>query len=483
MLLTKSVIVKWNSRNKKRLEDKGYIFTKIGDEIEIKIADLTNGSHLGVQVKCDGENCTTPITKPVKYGDYTTHVHEDGKYYCSQCVREFSKIKQKQTILDNRQSFQDWCIENNRQDVLDRFDYEKNDINPDVINHCTATKYYFKCPQGIHPSELKQISWFVSGNEGAIKCKMCNSFAQWGIDNIGENFLEDYWDFEKNNKLGIDPWIITRNSNVSKVWLKCIETDYHGSYDAMCESFVRGCRCTYCAGIKTHEKDSLYQYIIDNFGEEFFNKIWSDKNIKSAKEYRPFSGTEVYWKCENNEHEDFLRRIRTSNKADFRCAACVSIRRESMLQQKTREYLNELGYNLLHENKCTLVPQNPKYKGKYGKMPFDNEVVGDLKLIVEVMGSQHYESCTWHTLTAKRNGTTPEYELFMQKVRDRYKSYVAYRNGYNYLALSYKTDNKKEEYKKLIDKKIKEINKKNKKIQTQTILNNINELNNIACNS
>jgi len=50
-------------------------------------------------------------------------------------------------------------------------------------------KYYFKCPMGIHKSELKQINCLTSGQEGSMDCKLCNSFAQWGIDNLGVDFF------------------------------------------------------------------------------------------------------------------------------------------------------------------------------------------------------------------------------------------------------------------------------------------------------
>ena len=30
----------------------------------------------------------------------------------------------------NKKSFYDWCVENNREDILDRWDYELNDCSP-----------------------------------------------------------------------------------------------------------------------------------------------------------------------------------------------------------------------------------------------------------------------------------------------------------------------------------------------------------------
>ena len=52
MLLTKIVEVKWHPRNKIWYENKGYIFTKIGNTFEVKVEDLINNSHCMVKVKC-----------------------------------------------------------------------------------------------------------------------------------------------------------------------------------------------------------------------------------------------------------------------------------------------------------------------------------------------------------------------------------------------------------------------------------------------
>jgi len=79
-------------------------------------------------------------------------------------------------------TFKQWCIDNERQDVLDRWDYELNNCEPNKITYGDNKKYYFKCSRGLHKSELKKISDFtIKHCEGTIKCKQCNSFSQWGI--------------------------------------------------------------------------------------------------------------------------------------------------------------------------------------------------------------------------------------------------------------------------------------------------------------
>lgn len=53
MLLTKKTKVIWNAKNKKHYVDLGYKFTKMKDEFEVDIKDLTKGSQAIVQIKCD----------------------------------------------------------------------------------------------------------------------------------------------------------------------------------------------------------------------------------------------------------------------------------------------------------------------------------------------------------------------------------------------------------------------------------------------
>ena len=44
-LITKEVLVSWHHANKKYYEEKGYPFTKYGDEFLVKVEDLPNSSH------------------------------------------------------------------------------------------------------------------------------------------------------------------------------------------------------------------------------------------------------------------------------------------------------------------------------------------------------------------------------------------------------------------------------------------------------
>ena len=147
------------------------------------------------------------------------------------------------------------------------------------------------------------------------KLKNSISFAQWCIDNLGENFLEKYWDYDLNI---VDPRKISYCSG-KHIWIKCQEKDYHGSYNLSCKEFANGNRCAYCCNFqgKVHVLDSL-----GTLRPEVFY-IWSDKNnSKTPYDYAPNSTEPIYWKCPEGIHEDYLKDIHRSNTNDFRCPEC-----------------------------------------------------------------------------------------------------------------------------------------------------------------
>ena len=54
-------------------------------------------------------------------------------------------------------SFKQWCDDNNRQDLLDRWDYDATGFSPEDITFASAKPVYFKCPIGKHKSEKRKV--------------------------------------------------------------------------------------------------------------------------------------------------------------------------------------------------------------------------------------------------------------------------------------------------------------------------------------
>lgn len=322
-------------------------------------------------------------------------------------------------------SVYDASIEKDRLDILERWDYARND-DPRIIAHTSHTNIYLKCPCGRHESTaFTAIGIFhkMRRHDRNQQCPKCNSFAQWGIDTLGDDFLEKYWDYEKNTE---NPWVLQRRSN-KKIWIKCNNVDYHPSYDTDCAKFYAGQRCSYCRGYRTVPEDSLaskHPEVID---------VWSCKNTISAFEVPPSSRKEVWWKCPDGKHDDYCRSVKRSKKLEFRCPECSTNKLISSYQRKAAQELNKYEYLVLHEEKCTLNPRNPVTGHK---MRYDNELP-EIRLIVEVHGMQHYRKDKY--FAASLSEEEQETRFINAKQRDRDKKEYAIAHGYTYLELPYKS--------------------------------------------
>ena len=165
----------------RRIDNRGRLCVSKGTIMKINILDLPEGSGKKIKVSCD--NCNKK--SKIEWRNYLNSLHND-KYYCQKCAMKlFTKEKTRKTKLKKGKSFEQWCTDNNREDILDRWDYDLNIdeygkiITPKDItyksNGFNGKGYWFKCliyPE--HKSEQKSISNFISRkHEGSIECNQC----------------------------------------------------------------------------------------------------------------------------------------------------------------------------------------------------------------------------------------------------------------------------------------------------------------------
>ena len=208
-------------------------------------------------------------------------------------------------------SFYDWCVENNRMDLNDRFDEEKNGCTAKNVGYKSNLKYWFKCPRGIHESEQIVMYSITRDVNRVLTCRKCNSVAQFVIDKFGEDYLWSHW-HEDNF---ISPWDIPHGSTTTNVKVQCTEKDYH-IYNQVASSFSKGIGCPYCSKKLIHPNDSLGTLI-----PGILNR-WYDKNIKSPYEYSMLSEQEAWLKCPIGKHDDYLQKLNNANTYNYRCPAC-----------------------------------------------------------------------------------------------------------------------------------------------------------------
>lgn len=346
-------------------------------------------------------------------------------------------------------SLYDWCVQNNRLDILDRFDYDKNRFKPQDVSLYAKVDMYLKCPDGIHDSAIYQVATLGKHNS-KLECKYCNSFQHWCVINNRQDLL-DRWDYELNSKSPLD----TARTSPSKYYFKCPR----GIHTSTSYKLVNLTKYSYGEALCT-QCNSFAQWGIDNIDKDFLSKYWDyDKNISIDPWSIPYCAratTTIYIKCQYDIEHGSYKTFPSHFVAGSRCPECCRIGTESYLQKMVRLYLeNKYDYPLFHEYNCSIVAYN-QFSKHY--MPYDNDIqIGNKHLIIETHGKQHYEITQFTKLYAERENMSPEEALKGQQQRDRYKKdYVLSFNGYYYLELSYKVI-KDESYKNLIDNKIHEI--------------------------
>lgn len=157
--MTKQVTVKWCSRTKYHYIDKGYNFTKIGDTFTANINDVTHGSDVMVDVRCD--YCGK--TYQTKYSTYLK-TSKNGTNACKKC----SPLKVKETCIEKYGVENVFCTENikkksketclkkygvehftqsqvvkdkQRKTMLERYGVVSPTQNPDILKKSIESRY------------------------------------------------------------------------------------------------------------------------------------------------------------------------------------------------------------------------------------------------------------------------------------------------------------------------------------------------------
>jgi transcription elongation factor Elf1 len=149
--------------------------------------------------------------------------------------------------------------------VVDLWDFEKNhDLDPEkTLAHSSAQVIWLKCPIDGH-SWKKKVSDITAiwKNNGTSGCPVCAGKTKKPEKqpSLLENYTElvqKYWDYEKNNRLYLDPALITLGSN-KKAWLKCpVDGHEWQSQIAMLvkqQWSINNTGCQYCNGTNNRNK-------------------------------------------------------------------------------------------------------------------------------------------------------------------------------------------------------------------------------------
>ena len=274
-------------------------------------------------------------------------------------------------------------------DINKIWNWKKNTVNPYEITKCSNKKVWLYCQEKDYHNDDGgyeiQCNSFHNGNRcsycGNMKTHSKDSFAQWGIDNFGEDFLEKYW----SKKNIINPYTIAPQSS-KKVWLYCQEKDYHnddGGYEMTCSNFYNNQRCSYChnGDSKVHIQDSvayLYPQVAEMIVMDERNKVTMEDLYKVT----PCSHNKYYFKCnECKEGTGNKKEIRVVIRYGFLCEYCsdgLSIPEKFMI-------------NILKQLNVEFITQLSKSNFKWCQGYRYDFYIPSLNMIIETHGSQHYE--------------------------------------------------------------------------------------------
>ena len=207
-----------------------------------------------------------------------------------------------------------WCLKNDKQYLLDEWNYEMNKgLSPDSIAPKTAKKVWWKCKKGHEwqASVLKR-----SSGRG---CPVCsnrkvkdgeNDFVTWCREN-NKTYLLDEWDYEKNT---IDPQIIVAKTSV-EVWWKC---DKNHSYKATVVHRTKdGSGCPICSSNQVLTGFNDLASWCKNKGKEFYLEEWDyERNgLLTPETVAKMSNKRVWWRCKKGH--------------SWRCGIATRLRQES----------------------------------------------------------------------------------------------------------------------------------------------------------
>jgi hypothetical protein len=203
--------------------------------------------------------------------------------------------------------------------VAELWDYEKNgDLNPEnIVAGTTLLSIWFKCPNDGHSWKKTPDGITSSWDKGSSGCPKCAGKSkkpekQPAIIEVYPELISQYWDYEQNNELNIDPSVVTLSSN-KKVWFRCPQDGniWQSSIaSTVNQQWSRGnAGCRVCNGTDKRKRGEWLRKkepIASEFPNEV-NRYWfhqvNDELKLDPMKLTSGSSKEAFFKCPIDGHE------------------------------------------------------------------------------------------------------------------------------------------------------------------------------------
>lgn len=218
-------------------------------------------------------------------------------------------------------TLREWCIENNKQDLIDEWDYEKNgELTPDNITPFANKKVWWIC------SKDHQWKALVSKRTDNRNCPYCANKKVWKGDNDLETWCKKNgmehllveWDYSKN-KSNPDELLPCSNDNINwkcsvcgGEWTSKLSNRTHQKHG-----------CVYCSHQKVLKGVSDFETFCKKENRLELLKMWSPKNKKLPSEIFPATHKKFEWVCEKGHTWKSSVADMTIRDNDF-CPQCFS---------------------------------------------------------------------------------------------------------------------------------------------------------------
>lgn len=241
-------------------------------------------------------------------------------------------------------------MESQRPDLVKEWDFEENgDYTPDKASIHSPRKVGWVCEKGHRWTA--SIEKRTQRNQGCPYCSGRRAIpGETDLATVNPDVLK-FWDYEKNDELGIYPTEVKPNSE-SKAWWKC---EKGHSWEARIHNLNQGRRCPICSSRKVMPGVNDLETINPELAKEWHPK--KNKDLKPS-DVMPHCTKKVWWlgKCGHEWRADVDHR--TSGRG---CPICLGMKALTV-ERSIFEMVPEIVKDWDKEKNGDLHPRNVSWK-------------------------------------------------------------------------------------------------------------------------
>ena len=296
------------------------------------------------------------------------------------------------------------CIHNSiyttHSQLMIEWDYEKNEkigLDPKTLSYGSGIGCHWKCRNG-----HEKFCAIQNRTDGNYHCKICSDLLR-GVCHIDLSIYTTHynklaeWDYEKNEKLGLDPKVLSYGSGELVNWI-C--KNGHEKFQRVQSRILNNCGdCYSLCDIEDSIHTTHPQLILE----------WDyEKNVLDPTKTRSGSHSPAYWICK---------------KCDCKWSAIINSRALNGNGCSKCKHKTEVKLFKYLEKITPVVQQYKQDWCKKRRLCLFDFCIPELKLIIELDGAQHFRQIS--------NWDSPTKTLS----NDIFKMKCALENGYSVIRL------------------------------------------------